>query len=182
MPQLMISDPIFSRLQKHAVPLVDTIETVIARALDALEAAGSKSGASSGNPTYKAASPPDLSFTTLKYAAVESKVLPASETFWNLVLLATIRAAAKRGATTTQIADKLLANHVIGLKDDGGYKHLPDLGLSVQGQDANAAWKATSNLAIAFGIPVEVKFTWQNNSKAAHPNEAGEMTTHFIPS
>ena len=37
MPDVHISDDLFKRLQDHAVPLVDTLEDVVARAVDALD-------------------------------------------------------------------------------------------------------------------------------------------------
>jgi hypothetical protein len=37
MPQVQISDELFKRAQRHAVPLIDTVEDVFNRALDALE-------------------------------------------------------------------------------------------------------------------------------------------------
>lgn len=52
MPMVTISYELFKRLQRHAVPLVDTVEEVIERALDALD--GADANASSpvpGGPT-----------------------------------------------------------------------------------------------------------------------------------
>jgi len=173
MPQVQISDENFARLQRLAVPLVDTADTVIAKALDALE--GNAPGLGSKDRTFPAATPPDLSFTSVRSATVDGKVLMGADTYWNSILVAAIRAAIQHGATPNQISNNLLANHISGTKDDGGYKPIPEAGLSVQGQDANNAWKSTAYLADAFGITVEVTFIWQNNPKAALPGQAGRM-------
>jgi hypothetical protein len=110
-----------------------------------------------------------LSFTSISAASVDGSFLAPSETYWNNILFAVMRVAAKRGAATNQITQKLLANYIGGQKEEGGYKHIPEVGISVQGMDANGAWKATSFLANAFGIKVHVTFRWQNNPKAANP-------------
>ena len=173
MPNILISDENFVRLQRLAVPLVDTADTVIGKALDALEGAVDQSQGK--ERIFLAAAAPDLSFTSMRSASVDGRVLPNDETYWNAVLIATIRAARQHGATLNQIRTNLLANHVVGSKDDGGYKPVPGIDLSVQGQDAKNAWKATAYLADAFGIRVEVAFIWQNNPKAALPGQAGRM-------
>lgn len=177
MPQVTISDENFMRLQRHAVPLVDSLDSVLARALDALDSAnGSKVEAAITKLNYSAASAPDLSFTTVKHAIVDGAALPPSKTYWNNILLAVVVAVAKRGPTTKQIADRLLVNHTMGKKEDGGYRFVPEAQLSVQGQDANGAWKATYFLAREFGVRVEVAFAWQNNPKAANPGLMGNLT------
>jgi len=173
MPQIQISDENFARLQRLAIPLVDTADTVISKALDALE--GDAAGFGPKERTFSAGSPPDLSFTSVRSAAVDGKVLVGAEAYWNSILIAVIRAATDHGATSSQVSKNLLANHIVGTKDDGGYKPIPVAGLSVQGQDANNAWKSTTYLADAFGIAVEVGFIWQNNPKAALPGQAGRM-------
>ena len=55
----------------------------------------------------------------------------------------------------------LIVNSIAGRKDDNGYKYLPEIGISVQGQDANGAWRQTYELASRFGMSLEVLFTWQ---------------------
>lgn len=177
MPLVAISDENFTRLQKHAVPLVDSLDTVLAKALDALDGAPGSSANSDGPKLhYSAASAPDLSFTTVKHALIDGTALPPVQTYWNNILLAVVQSASKHGATTVQIGSKLLVNHLIGKKEDGGYRYVPEAGLSVQGQDANGAWKATYFLAREFGIKVEVMFAWQNNPKAANPGLTGNLS------
>lgn len=178
MPQIMISQENFSRLQASAVPLVDTIDTVVARALDALERGTLHESNAPSERVFDAASPPDLSFTTVRWASVDGAVLAGAETYWNLILMAVIRAAVAHGAISTQISKRLLANHIDEMKEDGGYKFVPEAGLSVQGQDANNAWKSAAYLADGFGISIEVAFVWQNNPKAALPGQAGRLVVN----
>ena len=170
MPQVQVSEETFARMQQHAVALVDDANAVISRALDALEAT-----AGSSLPRMSMDGAPDLSFTSVQVATVDRALLSASDSYWNALLLAVIRAAHRRGAASTQITSKRLANYIGGRKEEGGYKYLPEVNLSVQGLDANGAWKATAYLADAFGIPVKVQFAWQNNPKAAKPGATGVL-------
>jgi hypothetical protein len=50
---------------------------------------------------------------------------------------------------------------VKGKKEDEGYRYLADVNLSVQGQDANAAWKGASHMAKQLNCPFEVIFAWR---------------------
>src|ERR1700733_3868448 len=82
------------RLKSHAEPLVDTFDTVVNRAIDALEALSGKS--SSNNNLARSinpASPPSLSFTTVHLVIFNGKRLAPSESYWNQLLLTAIREA-----------------------------------------------------------------------------------------
>ena len=69
----------------------------------------------------------------------------------------------------------ILGNCVTGRKDDEGYRYFKDLGLSIQGQDSNAAWRATHYVASRLGLPLRVTFVWQDNPKAAFPGVSGSF-------
>lgn len=173
-----LSEETFSRLQAHAVPLIDSIETVINRALDALDARGGDRVASAGGGIrpFNPASPPSLSFTTVRSVTFQGKRHVPAETYWNSIMNAAVREAAKRKMSAAEISDLLLVNNVQGRKEDGGYKYIEEAGLSVQGQDANAAWKAAFQIIHALGLEVEVTFVWQNNPKAAYPGVVGSFS------
>lgn len=175
MHQVQISRETFSRLQAHAVPLVDTIETVINRALDALESNGKAQNKFSRSGLDPSA-PPSLSFTTVRSATVAGKKQPPHETFWNSVLIAAVRTAAKKGLSPHQIADLIVVNNVVGEKTDNGYKYIKESGISIQGQDANAAWKAIYHLATNIQLEIDISFIWQSNPKAAFPGQTGRLT------
>lgn len=177
-PSIEITDEIFARLQRHAVPLVDTPLTIISRALDALEAGDEdtiSSAASTGPRSFNPAAPPNLSHTTPKRAQVAGNALPKGETYWNPIMFAVITQAAKNGVSAEDLLDLLTIPAVKGKKEGSGYRYLAEAGISVQGQDANSAWKQAYRIASSIGVPVQVVFVWQDTPKAAMPNATGSF-------
>jgi hypothetical protein len=184
-PNAEISDATNLRLQAIATPLVDTHETVIVRLLDHWEQTKGtqpkviKPGEpietlDGGRLLFSPANPPNLGFTTPKQIMIDGVQLAKNDTYWNSLLNQTIRRVHAKGNDANSILAMLtVANAALGMKNDNGYKFLPDVGLSVQGQDSNAAFRQAYELAVANGIKGGVFFTWQNNAKAAYPNVPG---------
>ncbi|EBA04047.1 hypothetical protein RB2150_06088 [Rhodobacterales bacterium HTCC2150] len=56
-----------------------------------------------------------------------------------------------------------------------GYTYHKNLGISVQGQSAQDAWKEVSRIADKWQVPVKVHFQWRHNSKAQHPGKEGVL-------
>ena len=176
MPHVItLPDDLFSKLQAHAVPLVDTPLSVIERALAALEAGDEEVAQASGVRTFNPAAPPSLSHTTPRKAVLAGRRLPASATYWNPIMYAVIEEAAKRGVKRQDILELLTVNSIEGEKTEQGYKFVEAAGISVQGQDANAAWRQAHRIAESFGVGLEVEFVWQDNEKAAMPNTLGSF-------
>ena len=173
-----VPDDLFSRLQKHAIPFVDTPISVIERALEALEA-GDKDPEDlrkEGAPrTFNPAAIPDLKFTSVLSASIDGKALKKGECYWNTIMLRTIAAAAKQGSPTQDILDLLTVNSERGERDDSGYKFVSEANLSIQGQESNAAWRQAYTIASSFGIEIELVFAWQDHPKAAMRNQQGSL-------
>jgi len=177
-PSIDLTDELFSRLQKHAVPLVDTPLTVIARALDALEAGDeepAREGQATGLRSFNPAAAPNLAHTTPKRAEIAGISLPKAQTYWNPIMFGVITEAAKQGVKAEDLLDLISSPAVKGKKEDSGYRYLPEAGISVQGQDANSAWKQTYRVASSCGVHVHVVFGWQDNPKAAMPGQIGSF-------
>jgi hypothetical protein len=173
-----ISDDTFARLQAHAEPLVDTMDSVINRALDALEQiAGTKTGAGAPDRVgvLNPAAPPNLAHTTVKSIELCGRTLKPSETYWNTLFIAVLREGSAKGRSAGELKQLILGNCVTGRKEDEGYRYFKDLDLSIQGQDSNAAWRATYHLASKLGLPLRVTFAWQDNPKAAFPGASGSF-------
>jgi hypothetical protein len=173
-PQINLETSTIARMKEHAVPLEDTHDSVVNRALDALDALTAPKPDASGIRAYNPASPPPLAFTTVKSVKFKGIMLAASDAWWNPFMFMLIREARKT-KSVDEVSSLLFINHAKGEKANNGYKFLKDAGLSVQGQDANNAWKQCYELLKALQLPAEVKFTWQDNPKAAHPNESGKF-------
>lgn len=174
MPTLEITDATFARLQAFATPLVDTPETALCKVLDLAEAGGA---APLGAPGPLSTIAPNLAFTSLSAATIDGKALPPARRNWNGLLLSVIETAATKLPPGAALTDLLVANHVAGQKTDNGYKHLKSVGLSVQGQNANNAWKAVAHLAKAVGLKVHARFTWSQDPKAAKPGQSAQLFT-----
>jgi hypothetical protein len=175
-----LSDSTFSRLQAFAVPLVDTAESTIIRLLDAYEGK-TEPGEGAFDPVrreireFESDDPPDLTHTKVLAASFAGKALGPSETHWNGLLNTAVRAAAADGRSIEELQRLILVNFTAGRKEDEGYRFLEGAGLSVQGQDANAAWRAVAHIAKRLGVSVNVVFVWRQNERAAHPGVSAQL-------
>src|SRR5262249_35138368 len=97
----------------------------------------------------------------------------------NGLLNEAIMRAAARFKDPSRVKELIRANSILGKKEDQGYRYLASAGVSVQGQDANSAWKATSHIANLLHLPVSVLFIWYDNEKAAHPGQTGKLTLNI---
>jgi len=171
-----IADATFERLKAHAEPLVDTIDSVINRALDALE---ERSGTEPHSLApgrirqFNPAAPPGLAHTTVRSIELCGRILKPQETYWNTLLIVALREAKSRGTETDELQRLVLGNCLVGRKEDEGYRFYKDLGLSIQGQDSNAAWRATYHVANKLGLSLKLIFAWQDNLKSAFPGATG---------
>jgi hypothetical protein len=171
-----------ARLQKHAKPFVDTVDIVINRILDHYEnRLGQKSDDESDISAigsirdFDPESPPDLTHTKVLSVDFNKKGFPRSDTTWNALLNDAICFAKENAKSDNQLKRLILVNFVKGKKENEGYRYLAAADLSVQGQDANAAWKATYHIARQLQSPFEVIFTWRTKDGAAHPGVTGRF-------
>lgn len=169
----IIQPSTFLRLQKHAIPLVDTIDSVINRALDALE--GHQTPNNSELKSYTADQHPDLTFTIIRSATIENTKLAKGKLYWNHILRDLVTRANKKGFDATKIMDTIGINTQIGTTEDKSYTFIDAVGISVQGQNSNDAWRAIVNLAKSFNLKIEVEFEWQQNDKAALPGQTAVL-------
>jgi hypothetical protein len=129
-----------------------------------------------GPTEYATAAPPNLTFTKVLSAEVGGKVLPRPVATWNGLLNESIVQAAAKLKDCEALRELILANSVVGKKEDHGYRYLVSAGISVQGQDANSAWKAARHIIKEMRFPAKVVFAWYDNEKAAFPGETGKFT------
>ena len=120
-------------------------------------------------------SPPSLTHT--KVLAVEfcGRPLERRQANWNGLLNAAVREAKARTKSTSELEQLIVIPFVEGPKTNEGYRFLSDVGISVQGQDANGAWKAGCHIAQRLGLPLAVTFVWREKEGAAFPAVAGRL-------
>jgi hypothetical protein len=181
-----ISPTTFSRLQAHAVPLVDSIESVINRLLDAYEGRDGRQMPSVDNRLgtirhFNANTPPDLTHTKVLAIEFNGKTLARSDANWNGLLNAAIRAAKAKAKSSADLKKLVIVNFIEGRKSDEGYRVLSDVGLSVQGQDANGAWKGACHVAQQLGYELKATFIWRDKESAAFPGLTGQLSVSGDP-
>ena len=175
-----LSEATFSRLQKLAVPLVDkTAEDVINKLASFYESRQETQGSSPtpANPLrrFSAFSPPDLTHT--KVLSVKIDRVPLPKTNWNGLILELVRRTRNRLTNGEEPNRLIVVNFVPGKKDDEGYKYVPELELSIQGQDANNAARGACHIARQLGLSLEIEFLWRAKKGAAHPGETAILCT-----
>jgi hypothetical protein len=99
-----------------------------------------------------------------------------SQANWNGLLNAAIREAKSSTKSPIEFRKLIVVNLVDGQKNDEGYRHLPDLKMSVQGQDANGAWKAACHIAQQLGRELTATFVWREKEGAAFPGVTGRFS------
>lgn len=127
--------------------------------------------ASEGHMTFDKA--PGLSFTKLLSAKIDGTVLRKPN--WAGLLLAAIGVLKAKGISGQQLVSELQVPAKSYEYVQDGFRFHADLGISVQGQSAQDAWKEVSRIAEKHHIPVEVTFQWRENEKAQHPGRTGVL-------
>ena len=201
--KIEVSLETYDRLQRRAVPFEDSPDSVIARLLDksgregdgatagegaAIEKDGggdvlSGSGEGGSAQAFGADSgidvavddpfsPPSLKHTKVLRAEVDGREVPKAN--WTAVRHAVVAMALDQGGyNLRRLLEVWPMNAVETRKNDEGYSYYEDLGLSIQGQDANHAWQATAAVARALSVGVKVWFQWRTKPDAAHPGMRG---------
>ena len=158
------------------------IETVISRLIDFYE---TKDGApvppSAGGGTEKVrqfnpASPPSLTHTKVLTIEFCGKPLDHGQANWNGLLNAVVRVAKARAKSASELKQLVIIPFVDGHKVDEGYRVLSDIGISIQGQDANGAWKAAYHIAQRLGLKLVATFVWREKEGAAFPGVTGRLS------
>lgn len=178
---VVLPDQLVRKMETVAIPLRDTYVSVIERAVDALIKQGKGSDlppaatSSTESVSYPPDAPPNLSFSKPTAITLEGEQLPKNELFWNLMLFRVVGLAATK-MDEQAFLQALPVNSKPGKHEESGYRYIPAAKLSVQGGDANLAWKATLHLIKAAGLAVDVTFRWGLNEDAAHPGQLGRMS------
>ncbi|HEY4415113.1 MAG TPA: hypothetical protein VGO57_05425 [Verrucomicrobiae bacterium] len=183
--QIEIPESLFKRLQKHATPFVDSPLNVIERWADFYEQHNQQKfefktkskTASAKHSLLEIASdvrqfdpkrPPNLLHTR-----VHGEFAATSFSNWNDMLRVAHVCAFKEAGTFEELRKMTRAQIKKGVYSDEGYHFVSQIGISIQGVDANHAWEYALRLAIHLKVPVKAEIEWRHNDKAAYPGEYG---------
>lgn len=182
--QIPISDALFQRLQKHAVPFEDTPATVIERMVDFYEEHNIPQG-KSAKPATGSDEPPSVAVREeirkfdprrppdLCHTRVRGEFAGTGYSKWtDLMRIAHIKAY-KTAGSFEALREVTRAQIRNGSQNDNGFKPIPEIGLSLQGVDANHAWSHSLRLAQHLNVPLRALVEWQNKDNAAFPGEEG---------
>lgn len=159
-----------------------TSEDVINRLLDAYEKKDGAPSAAAGNGAggdirrFNPVTPPDLTHTKVLTIEFHGEPLDRRQANWNALLDSAVRKAKSEAKSATELKRLVFVNLEDGKKTDKGYRFLPDVNLSVQGQDTNGAWKAVCHIAQQLGCQLKVTFVWSDREGAAFPGVTGQFS------
>lgn len=182
MPVIRISDATFVELKAVSTWLStktpsDTIERLVRDKLDELgleRDASGKTEASSPDSVLKFDRAPGLSFTRVLAARINGN--PIERANWANVLTSIIAAVKGKGLSGEKLVTELQVPAKVRSYNEEGFRYYEDLGISLQGQSAQDAWKEVDRLARKWKISVQVDFQWRQNDKAQHPGRIGLLS------
>lgn len=179
MPVIRLSDATFSELKTIATwwsakTPSETIDRLVREKLDELGVERDSNDdleLASNDDVMKFEKAPGLSFTRLTTAKVGG--VPLKKVNWAHLLLAMIAAVKAKGLSGSKLVSELQVPTKSTQYSNDGFTYYPELGISVQGQAAQVAWKEVERIATKWAIPVEAQFQWRQHAKAQHPGRTG---------
>ena len=186
MPDITIEQTTFARLQGYAKALVDTADTVVNRALDALDALNEQPRAPHADDPvavdHEVDDPrqvPNLTHTKVLAARVGDADVEKPN--WNRLLDRVVVLAMGYAGSFERLDRICPANMVRGPKTVDGYHHLREIDVSVQGLSAKEAGFALMETARRSGTGLEITFLWRDKAGAEYPGETGRLTLAHGP-
>ena len=182
MPVIRISDATFSDLKTLATwfeaktPSL-AIDKIVQEAMNSLDLErdiiGEAEVGDTPLPNIQFPEAPGLSFTKITKASVDGKKQQRPK--WNGLIIEILNSMKNRGMSPEALVDALNIPAEVGLFEQKGFKFYPKLGISIQGQSAQDAWKEIQRISPKWKIPVDVSFEWRDNPKAQHPGLKGQL-------
>ena len=177
---LQIPDSLFERLQKLAIPLVDNDATVIERLVESYESEGKaghrpsparKSEPNAGVRELDPEAPGELRHTRVVTASFAGQKASG----WNeLVHVAHMQAISRLGSFEA-LRKATKSNIALGRQNGRGFRHVPEIDISIQNVDAEHAWAHALRLARQLNLEVQVDFEWLDKKEAHYPGAKGHL-------
>ena len=178
MQHIEISDDNFQRLQKVAIPLVDTLNSVITKLLDSYETNNSSNNNNINKnmdnyEKFESDKIPPLLHTKLMSARF-NELVPERINWDSLVRLA-LKQVFDKYKNVGELYRLSGANVVDGQKNDEGYKFVSSHKFSYQGVSAEDAAIIVVRCAKALGCKAFFEFEWRNKDAAYRPGKRGAV-------
>lgn len=177
MPEIAIENSTFERLQRHARPLLDTPDTVVNRALDALEKNSELVSKRDSPLQHRQIDPrklPDLKHTKVLDATLNGEQIVRPN--WNRLVEQVLRRAREQFPDFDDLRKVCLVNMVRGRKEDEGYRYFSEMDISIQGLSANNACAALVNSVPSLDVQLDFTFRWRSKEGADFPGEVAHLT------
>lgn len=177
MPSIEISEIDFQRLQKIAVPLIDTPRSIMTKLLDTYEKAhGAQSGetipgSQAGIERYGSGNIPPL--THAKLMAAQFDGIAPGKTSWDALVQLALTRVIEKCKSVNELHRLSGANVIAGEKRNEGYKHLSPNNFSYQGVAAEDAAKIVVRCARALDCSAFFEFEWRSKDAAYKPGQRG---------
>ena len=173
MPEFLVSQSTFERLQQHARPLVDTIDMVVNRALDALENSETIVSDDSSSSHYgRLIDPlnlPNLTHTKVLNAVLGEELIAKPN--WNSLVGQILTRAMMEISEIDELQKFCPVNIAQGRAQQNGFRYIPEFDVSFQGMPANEACRALVVIADKLELKCEIIFMWRHKSDAENPGE-----------
>jgi len=184
MPVVRISDATFADLKTLAMWLEaktpsQTIDKIVSEMMENLDLerdiVGGVQDDSGQGSALRFPDGPSLSFTRILKASVDGKNIKNPK--WNGIIFEVLASMKNGGMSPEELVDALNIPARQGRIEENGFKFYSSLGISVQGQSAQDAWKEIQRISPKWKIPVEVSFEWRDNPKALSPGQKGVLSS-----
>jgi len=181
-PVVRLPESTYKKLESLAKPFVDkTPVDVIERLIGEYEARhrpSSSNGHLSDNSEnvriLNPEAPGNLTHAKVLHARIGDTDINRPN--WIKLVNVTHELAMQRGYTVESLARITLSHIREGEYTGDGFKYLPEANISVQGMQADKAWRDILHLAKYLGVAIDVMFEWRNKEGAAHPGEKGRVS------
>jgi len=180
MPMIDITDHDFARLQKVALPLIDTPATAFTKVMDAFDRANTATTATTSSPiashnlpAYHHDNLPPLTHTKLLEAIFDGK--QPEKAAWDALVRLALTETKVQAGSIQGLRKISAANLFEGRKDDEGYKFLPEHGFSYQGMSAEDAVKIVFRCARGLKVNFSAEFEWRSKEDAYRPGERARL-------
>ncbi|MBW2180723.1 MAG: hypothetical protein JRG81_10210, partial [Deltaproteobacteria bacterium] len=116
--------------------------------------------------------PEDLYFTTIIQGHFGNKKVSS----WNDLIDTAHMLAVERVETYDALKKMSNSDIVMGSYNENGFRPIPSIGISIQGDSPNQAWKNALYIARKLNTSVEILFEWERKFTAARPGSRGVLS------